>query len=148
MTLPHSATLEIAKVEARQETNCGKEAERCFTPRRRPPARLPEPFRIRNASCLKHSMESRPAVRQVAEANLETGTGIVLDDVAVRATTSGMLEDLGYSVLSADTGSAALKIIQANATIDFVLSDVVMPDGMGSNWRDGLVPSVPNCRSC
>jgi CheY-like chemotaxis protein len=93
-------------------------------------------------------MESRPAVRQVAEANLETGTGIVLDDVAVRATTSGMLEDLGYSVLSADAGSAALKIIQANATIDFVLSDVVMPDGMGSNWRDGLVTSVPNCRSC
>jgi CheY-like chemotaxis protein len=67
------------------------------------------------------------------EKNLETGTGVVLvveDDAEVRATTSGMLEDLGYSVLSAATGSAALKIIEANAALDLVFSDVVMPDGM------------------
>jgi PAS domain S-box-containing protein len=82
---------------------------------------------------LKRTMEARPAVRQVAEAGLETGTGIVLvveDDAAVRTTTIGMLEDLGYSVLSAETGRAALKIIHANAALNLVLSDVVMPDGM------------------
>jgi PAS domain S-box-containing protein len=82
---------------------------------------------------LKRSLEVRPAVRQVVKAGLETGTGVVLvveDDAAVRATTSGMLEDLGYSVLSAETGSAALKIIEANAGLDLVFSDVVMPDGM------------------
>ena len=82
---------------------------------------------------LKRSMESRPAVRQIAEVVPETGTGVVLvveDDAAVRATTSGMLEDLGYSVLSAETGNAALKIIQENVALDLVFSDVVMPDGM------------------
>ena len=82
---------------------------------------------------LKRSLEARPVVRQVVEAGLETGTGVVLvveDDAAVRATTSGMLEDLGYSVLSAETGSAALKIVEANAGLDLVFSDVVMPDGM------------------
>ena len=55
---------------------------------------------------------------------------VVEDDADVRATTSGMLEDLGYSVLSAATGRAALKIIEANAALDLVFSDVVMPDGM------------------
>jgi CheY-like chemotaxis protein len=82
---------------------------------------------------LKRSLELRPTVRQAAEVDLETGTGVVLvveDDAAVRATTSGMLEDLGYSVLSAETGSAALKIIQENAGLDLVFSDVVMPNGM------------------
>jgi PAS domain S-box-containing protein len=82
---------------------------------------------------LKRSMEALPAARQKSETSLETGTGIVLvveDDAAVRATTSGMLEDLGYSVLSAETASAALKLIKANAAVDLVFSDVVMPDGM------------------
>jgi PAS domain S-box-containing protein len=82
---------------------------------------------------LKRSMESRATARQMAQAGLETGTGVVLvveDDAAVRATTSGMLEDLGYSVLSADTGNAALRIIQADTALDLVFSDVVMPDGM------------------
>ena len=67
---------------------------------------------------LKRSMEAASRRPAAAEAGLETGTGIVLvveDDAAVRATTSGMLEDLGYSVLCAETGSAALKIIQADS---------------------------------
>lgn len=82
---------------------------------------------------LKRSLEARPAVRQTSEVGLESGTGVVLvveDDAAVRATTSGMLEDLGYAVLSAETGKAALEIIQENASLDLVFSDVVMPDGM------------------
>ena len=82
---------------------------------------------------LRRSMESLAAVRPLAETAPETGAGVVLvveDDAAVRATTSGMLEDLGYSVLSAETGGAALKIVQQGVILDLVFSDVVMPDGM------------------
>lgn len=82
---------------------------------------------------LKRSTDIPPAARKPTEVTLEPGAGVVLvveDDAEVRATTSGMLEDLGYSVLSAATGSAALKIIQADAELDLVFSDVVMPDGM------------------
>lgn len=82
---------------------------------------------------LKRSMEPRSAVRQITEASLETGSGVVLvveDDDAVRATTCGMLEDLGYAVLSAENGRAALEMIRADAALDLVFSDVVMPDGM------------------
>jgi CheY-like chemotaxis protein len=72
-------------------------------------------------------------MRKLAEAKEERGAGVVLvveDDADVRATTSGMLKDLGYSVLSAATGSAALEVIEANGALDLVFSDVVMPDGM------------------
>lgn len=82
---------------------------------------------------LKRSLESRSTIHQALAVSPETGTGIVLvveDDAAVRATTSGMLDDLGYLVVSAETGSAALKIVQDNSAIDLVFSDVVMPDGM------------------
>ncbi|WP_375780442.1 ATP-binding protein [Bradyrhizobium sp. ma5] len=99
---------------------------------------------------LRRSTDSVPIVRKPAEATLETGTGVVLvveDDADVRATTSGMLQDLGYSVLSAATGSAALEIIHANAGLDLVFSDVVMPDGMSGvelARRIGLVrPALP-----
>src|SRR6201996_5883460 len=99
---------------------------------------------------LKRSTESRPVIRKSVEAELETGTGIVLvveDDPDVRATTTGMLEDLGYTVLSAATGSAALTIIEENDALDLVFSDVVMPDGMSGvelARRIGLLrPALP-----
>jgi PAS domain S-box-containing protein len=82
---------------------------------------------------LKRSLEARPASRQTSAVDAESGSGVVLvveDDAAVRATTSGMLEDLGYLVVSAETGNAALKIVQENNALDLVFSDVVMPDGM------------------
>jgi PAS domain S-box-containing protein len=82
---------------------------------------------------LKRSMEPLPAAREIGQAILQKGSGVVLvveDDAAVRATTSGMLEELGYSVLCAETARAALELIQANASVDLVFSDVVMPNGM------------------
>lgn len=82
---------------------------------------------------LRRSKEGRAVIRHTPEVGLEKGSGVVLvveDDAAVRATTSGMLEDLGYSVLSAETGKAALEIIKRNVSLDLVFSDVVMPDGM------------------
>jgi len=99
---------------------------------------------------LKRSMESLPAARQIVHDTLQTGTGVVLvveDDAAVRTTTSGMLEDLGYSVLSAETASSALKLIGANPRIDLVFSDVVMPDGMSgvelAHQIGSLRPDLP-----
>jgi CheY-like chemotaxis protein len=60
------------------------------------------------------------------------GTAVILvveDDPAVRATTSSMLRDLGYTVLEAGSGHAALAQLRV-AKIDLVFSDVILPDGM------------------
>ena len=58
-----------------------------------------------------------------------TGTETVLlvdDDEIVRSTVGSMLEELGYSVLSAASGAEALSIIEAEGRIDLLFTDVVM----------------------
>ena len=54
---------------------------------------------------------------------------MVEDDPAVRAITSEMLRDLGYTVVEAAAGLAALALLE-NQPFDMVFSDVILPDGM------------------
>jgi CheY-like chemotaxis protein len=61
------------------------------------------------------------------------GKGTVLvveDDSDVRAVASGLLEGLGYSVLEAETGTEAMKLIEGGEHIDLVFTDVIMPGEM------------------
>ena len=63
-----------------------------------------------------------------------TGTETVLlvdDDEIVRFTVGSMLEELGYAVLSAAGGAEALSIIEADARIDLLFTDVVMAGPIG-----------------
>lgn len=58
-----------------------------------------------------------------------TGTETVLvvdDDEIVRATVASMLEELGYTVLLAANGAEAVAIIETDAQIDLLFTDVVM----------------------
>ena len=73
------------------------------------------------------------AVGSQAPLKESRGRGVVLvveDDADVRLTTSSMLRELGYSVLEAESGPAALRILDADTAIDLVFSDVIMPAGM------------------
>ncbi len=54
----------------------------------------------------------------------------VEDDSDVRAHTGGILRELGYRVLEASQGSAALEILQAHPEIDLLFTDVGLPGGM------------------
>ena len=61
------------------------------------------------------------------------GKGTVLvveDDNDVRAIASSLLENLGYSVVEAETGSDAMKLIDRGERIDLVFTDVIMPGEM------------------
>jgi signal transduction histidine kinase len=63
-------------------------------------------------------------------AALELGSETVLvveDDAAVRALAAEMLRDLGYTVIEAANGDAALDVLASEPGIDVVFSDVVMP---------------------
>jgi PAS domain S-box-containing protein len=55
---------------------------------------------------------------------------IVEDDEDVRAVASGLLENLGYFVLEAETGREALTLIERGQPIDLVFTDVIMPGDM------------------
>jgi PAS domain S-box-containing protein len=52
---------------------------------------------------------------------------VVEDDDLVRASSVGMLRDLGYTCLHAADGAAALEILRAGAKVDLLFTDVVMP---------------------
>ena len=74
------------------------------------------------------------ATQAVASPSVEVkGKGIVLvveDDSDVRAVASSLLENLGYCVLEAETGSDAMKLIDRGERVDLVFTDVIMPGEM------------------
>ncbi len=58
-------------------------------------------------------------------------TVLVIDDEAtVRALIVDVLQDAGYHVLEAPDGSAGLKILESDARIDLLVTDVGLPGGM------------------
>jgi PAS domain S-box-containing protein len=57
---------------------------------------------------------------------------VVEDDQDVRATAVNTLAGLGYQVLQAEDGAAALRQIEAGAAIDVLFTDVVMPGPVSS----------------
>jgi signal transduction histidine kinase/CheY-like chemotaxis protein len=57
---------------------------------------------------------------------------LVDDDNAVRETTAGMLKDLGFKVLQAGSGGAALDILDRGGRVDLMLLDFAMPGMTGA----------------
>jgi PAS domain S-box-containing protein len=70
-----------------------------------------------------------------AEARIpETGAGetvlVIDDEPMVRMLIVEVLEEAGYIALEAEDGPAGLKILQSNARIDLLITDVGLPGGM------------------
>ena len=55
---------------------------------------------------------------------------VVDDEPTVRMLVTEVLEELGYTALEATAGQAALKVLQSNARIDLLVTDVGLPGGM------------------
>lgn len=55
---------------------------------------------------------------------------VVEDEQLVRELTRDLLIDLGYEVLTAETGPAALEIIAGGEDFDLLLTDAILPGGM------------------
>ncbi len=82
------------------------------------------------------------ALRQPDEArNIETSSPgardecvlIVEDDTDVRTLAVNLIDDLGYRVLEAGDGKAALGILERERRIDLLLTDVILPGGMNGD---------------
>ena len=56
---------------------------------------------------------------------------LVDDDDDVRETSAEMLEELGYIVLQAESGSEALSIMETHPQLDVLVTDVRMPGMTG-----------------
>ena len=76
--------------------------------------------------------ETRPATDEVPVARGETVL-VVEDDPDVRNLMVALLDDLGYRILEAATGAAALETLASATGVDLLLTDVVMPGGMNGH---------------
>jgi PAS domain S-box-containing protein len=71
-------------------------------------------------------------------------TVLVVDDAAgLRELTRRLLERLGYTVLIAASADEALRLFEQNASIDVLLTDVVMPGRSGPDLTRQLVERQP-----
>ena len=97
--------------------------------------------------------EAPPTATSVAEERpLASGSGTVLlvdDEQLVRETGRRMLERLGYEVLVADGGAAALELFGAHQeAIAFVILDLAMPGMDGPEVFHALRRLAPELRVC
>ena len=75
------------------------------------------------------SAASMPAPRSDA-AGQDVSVLLVEDEELVRAITAEQLRDLGFSVLEAPDGSAALKVLRSDSRVDMLVTDVGLPGGL------------------
>src|SRR5262249_3467558 len=72
---------------------------------------------------------------------------LVEDDADVRATTNEMLRQLGYDVLEAADGPAALRLIEGDRRIHLLFSDVGLPGGLnGKQLADKALQHRPGLK--
>jgi two-component system, cell cycle sensor histidine kinase and response regulator CckA len=81
-------------------------------------------------------------------ASMQAQTILVVDDSAVvRDVTKKMLESVGYHVLSAANGTAALQVSQQHiGPIDLLLTDVVMPGMNGQELASAVATARPDTK--
>jgi CheY-like chemotaxis protein len=73
---------------------------------------------------------SETAVLAPARAGQGETVLVVDDEPTVRLLVTEVLEDLGYVALEAADGAAGLKVLQSDARIDLLVTDVGLPGGM------------------
>jgi PAS domain S-box-containing protein len=77
----------------------------------------------------KAAEEGVPKMKSARGANNETIL-VVEDDERVRRVSVRRLTELGYRIIEAEDGPAAIAILKRDEPIDLVFTDVVMPGGM------------------
>jgi CheY-like chemotaxis protein len=68
---------------------------------------------------------------------------VVEDSEGLRKLTRRLLEGQGYTVLVAENADEAIRLFDANASIDVLLTDVVMPGASGPELTRQLVERRP-----
>ena len=103
-------------------------------------------FRIYFPSAVGEVEDLPPLASDAAPAGLETVL-LVEDEDSVRALAETVLKKLGYKVLTAGSGRAALEIWQARRdSIDVLLTDVIMPQMSGGELAHQLRAEKPHLK--
>jgi CheY-like chemotaxis protein len=81
----------------------------------------------------------RPAAERAPRRASERTVLVMDDDSAVREVTAAMLRELGYAVIEAGSGGAALDVLRTDQEVDVLLADYAMP---GMNGADAARQAV------
>ena len=84
------------------------------------------PRHLGAAERIEHAPEIDAAPRAIAGETVL----VVDDEPSVRMLVVEILEDLGYAAIEAADGASGLKVLQSDARIDLLISDVGLPGGM------------------
>ncbi|MGE0665658.1 MAG: PAS domain S-box protein [Sphingomonadales bacterium] len=97
-----------------------------------------------------HAAPVPSAPRQPARETVRPGHETILlveDDADVRRTVERLLKSLGYQVVTAPDGPAAVELIVGGLHPDLLLADVVLPKGMsGKDVSLAVAARVHDCR--
>ncbi len=71
---------------------------------------------------------------------------LVEDDEQLRSLVASMLKRLGYTVIAAESGEAALESSKATPHIDLLFTDIVMPGLSGPKLAEQLSSTIPGLK--
>src|ERR1044072_5777167 len=98
----------------------------------------------------RHNARVSAKAERVSAEPLPRGNGervlVTEDDVDVRAYVAQTLQELGYEVLQAADGEAAIDILTRAQPIDLLLTDVVMPGMNGRKLAEPALRRVPKLK--
>ena len=87
----------------------------------------------------------RPDAKEIVQGHAEVML-VVEDEEQVRRLSVEALTELGYTVLEAPGGAAALRVIDERPDIALLFTDIVMPDINGRKLADEAVRRRPNLK--
>lgn len=91
--------------------------------------------------------EAGPALTEVPRAEVGETVLVVDDEPSVRMLVVDVLEELGYLAVEAADGASGLKVLQGDARIDLLVSDVGLPGGMnGRQMADAARVGRPDLK--
>jgi len=102
-------------------------------------------FRLK-VPCCREQTPTIPPPETLPVLRLEGTALLVEDERLVRMTVRHYLEELGLTVLEAESPEAALEVAEQAGTIDVLLSDVAMPGATGPSLGRRLAGSRPELR--
>jgi PAS domain S-box-containing protein len=85
------------------------------------------------ASDIQSPADTQPGFDGFKGIRMEKGNDVVLiveDEPEVMLTAAELFKSLGYEVMTASNGVAAIEVLESNSNIDVLFSDVVMPNGV------------------
>ena len=91
----------------------------------------------------QQTASEKPSLEKTRREFIPATIMVVEDEDRVRDFATEALKELGYAVVSASSGSEALRTIEAGQDMDLLLTDIVMPEMTGRQLVDALQRTRP-----